>query len=53
MITFRGYVIIAINVGRTALVKVYNGAHLVWQKIKHLNAWFHSEGWTHDRGWFH
>lgn len=39
--------------GSLVITAVYKGAQLVWQKLKQLGAWFHSEGWFQDRGWFH
>lgn len=45
-----------LSVGQRGLQAVYvvkNGVRLVWEKLKHLGAWFHSEGWFRDRGWFH
>lgn len=54
MITFRGYVMIAINVGRMALVRMYNGAHLVWQRLRSCfgtGVWRNDLPWLNDDKW--
>lgn len=54
MITIRGHEITAINVGRTALVRVYSGARLVWQRIRSCfgtGVWLNDRPWLNDDKW--
>lgn len=43
--------VIDVRFGDRAIQAVYRGARLVWEKVKHLSAWFRTEGYFRSEPW--